>query len=317
MKKFKKLIPALAMLLVSATAMSSATFAWFSMNREVQTANMQVKAVADQGILINEVATATDENWDNAATTNQTAGINLRATSTANTGTWYVAHSVKSDNSASATAGQVSENLTSEGYKTLGTAPYATSTQTVEAAAGTNAKQEITYVDSDGTAGYANGEGYYVRYTYYIKSSGAAIETSLDANKQSFNIKEVSVTGNASGTEGPAAIDKSLRVAVVVNNKAYIYAPVSGATATYYVNASSTATTVLTGSQATSIGTIPATTSDGTPVYVYLYFEGEDTGVKTSNVTGDLSNLTVSVNFELKDNATAATDNGVAVSAAP
>jgi len=313
MKKFKKLIPALAMLLVSATAMSSATFAWFSMNTEVSAANMQVKAVAEQGILINEVATADDTNWDNAATTNQTTPINLRATSTANTATWYVAHSKLANSSASATAGVSSTNLTADGYQTLGTAPLTTAVQSVAAATGTNALQEITYVDSNGTSGYQNGEGYYVKYTYYIKSSGDAITTSLSANGQSFNIKQVNVEKTTAATGNAAEIDKSLRVAVVVNGKAYIYAPVSGATAQYYVNAASSATVPLTGSQATSIGTIPSTTTDGVPVYIYLYFEGEDAGVKTSNVTGALSDLKVSVDFALVSNTSAVTDNGVAV----
>lgn len=48
MKKFKKLIPALCMLLVSAVMLGSTTFAWFSMNTTVTASNMQVQAKADQ-----------------------------------------------------------------------------------------------------------------------------------------------------------------------------------------------------------------------------------------------------------------------------
>ncbi len=317
MKKFKKLIPALAMLLVSATAMSSATFAWFSMNTEVQAANMQVKAVADQGILINEVATANDSNWDNAATTNQTEGIKLHATSTANTSTWYVAHSVKQDSSASATSGNPSGDITSDGYQTLGgsgTGHIATAAETVAAVAGTNAQQVITYVDT-GATGYTNGEGYYVKYTYYIKSSADAITLTTDAAGQTFNIKSVTATPTASA-DPSTDLDKSLRVAVVVGGKAYIFAPVAGATGTYYVNASSTATEPIdhTVSQATALTTIPATTSNGTPVDVYIYFEGEDTNLKTTNVTSALDNITVEVKFELTTNNAAPTDRGVALS---
>ncbi|MDD7165800.1 MAG: hypothetical protein PUI31_03910 [Clostridia bacterium] len=44
MKKFKKLIPALCMLLVSSVMLGSTTFAWFSMNRTVTATGMAIKA---------------------------------------------------------------------------------------------------------------------------------------------------------------------------------------------------------------------------------------------------------------------------------
>ena len=44
MKKFKKLIPAFAMLLVSAIMLGSSTFAWFSMNNKVTANGMNVEA---------------------------------------------------------------------------------------------------------------------------------------------------------------------------------------------------------------------------------------------------------------------------------
>ena len=48
----KKLIPAFALLLVSAVLMSTASFAWFSMNRTVTATNLQVKAVASSSLVI-------------------------------------------------------------------------------------------------------------------------------------------------------------------------------------------------------------------------------------------------------------------------
>ena len=44
MKKFRKLIPALCMLLVSALFVGTSTYAWFSMNKAVSAANMQITA---------------------------------------------------------------------------------------------------------------------------------------------------------------------------------------------------------------------------------------------------------------------------------
>lgn len=47
MKKFRKLIPALCMLLVSALFVGTSTYAWFSMNTSVSATNMQVTAKSD------------------------------------------------------------------------------------------------------------------------------------------------------------------------------------------------------------------------------------------------------------------------------
>lgn len=52
MKKFKAIVPALAMLLVSAVLLGTSTFAWFSMNDEVSVSGMQITAKSDQVYLI-------------------------------------------------------------------------------------------------------------------------------------------------------------------------------------------------------------------------------------------------------------------------
>lgn len=317
MKKYLKLIPALCLLLVSAILMGTSTFAWFSMNTRVTATNMQVQAIADQGILINEVADATDTNWDNSVNTATATTIKLHATSTANTDTWYVAYSKSQDDAAVASSGTPSSNLTIDGYKVLGT-DLTTATETVSAVAGSTAQRDILYVDKDNDSAYDENEGYYVKYTYYIKSSADAITLTPTTTGQSFNIKSVTAT---TLTSNSADLDKALRVAIVVANTAYIYAPVydyanSEAAADYYVNASSTATTPLdnTVSYATALTSIPATTDNGAPIYVYMYFEGEDTNLKTSNVTATLDNVKIDIEFELTTNTTAPAQVGVAIS---
>jgi hypothetical protein len=52
MKKARKLLPAIAMLLVSAVMMSTASFAWFSMNTEVEANGMQVNATTAKNLVI-------------------------------------------------------------------------------------------------------------------------------------------------------------------------------------------------------------------------------------------------------------------------
>lgn len=52
MKKFRKLIPALCMLLVSALFVGTSTYAWFSMNKTVTATNMQIKAQVNTQLMI-------------------------------------------------------------------------------------------------------------------------------------------------------------------------------------------------------------------------------------------------------------------------
>ncbi|MGN0494036.1 MAG: hypothetical protein ACI4F7_10345 [Acutalibacteraceae bacterium] len=54
MKAMRKLIPALAMLLVSAVVLSSASFAWFTMSRQVTAQGMNVTVTAPNNLMIKE-----------------------------------------------------------------------------------------------------------------------------------------------------------------------------------------------------------------------------------------------------------------------
>ncbi len=63
MKKFKKLIPALCMLLISAVLMGTSTYAWFSMNTSVKAEGMQVTAKSNSTyLLITDTKDATGAN---------------------------------------------------------------------------------------------------------------------------------------------------------------------------------------------------------------------------------------------------------------
>lgn len=75
MKNARKLIPALAMLLVSAILMTTASYAWFSMNTTVTATGMTVNAKADgvyliinEGGTFNSAGTAKDVTSTHAAT---------------------------------------------------------------------------------------------------------------------------------------------------------------------------------------------------------------------------------------------------------
>jgi len=278
MKKFKKLIPALAMLLVSATAMSSATFAWFSMNREVSATSMQVKAVAEDGILISNIDKSA---WSNTAAAKVTSASALVPTSAAAVAAPAFVHA------SSTQADNAEANQDTANYEdlTLAWSEQGTSTG-------------IGYINNDGAAGYqttSTDKAYVLLNKFYIKSSGEAL-SSVD-----LKINDVVVTG------ANKAVENALRVLVVVGGNASIYAPVNNVdggttTLTYkWKNTTNvTAKAYNTYDQSSGVTTIPNTNADAVEVAVYIYFEGEDANCKSTNISGITTNdLSVVVNLGL------------------
>jgi hypothetical protein len=317
-KTSKKIAAAFSMFALSAAMLGTATYAWFTMNKEVTVQNLSVQAKAEGGLLISETQgyTAADV-WDDSANTTAEvdgAKVALYPTSTANTGAWYHATSKTATNAAGATAANTPSALKADGYTTLTLA----SNQLQAAAAGANGKKDVYYVDS-GTSGYdADDAKYYLKYTYYLKTSTEGTTSlGLNSGDQNVNISVVHVSGNTTSTE----LNKALRVGIEIGGKFYIFAPISGATTSYYVNAGATATTAIDSSAsshaapmtvATGLTSLPGNKANGTPVYVYMWYEGEDANCKSDNITATLDELTVDLEFKLVTLESNATDNGVA-----
>lgn len=128
MKKFKKLIPALCMLLVSAVMLGGTTFAWFSMNNKVTATGMTVTATANTQFLVisnsetlasETELTATKKSGGSGDGTTVYPCAKVTETDLANTkfqgkslnmGDWYTANSTKYDDAA--TTGSNYDNIT-------------------------------------------------------------------------------------------------------------------------------------------------------------------------------------------------------------
>lgn len=95
MKKFKKLIPALCMLLVSAVMLGTTTFAWFSMNTSVKATNMTVTAKSNSTYLQISKTSAT-EGFDISADMTKNDKVYPCAFDT-DTNTFYTANNKQSD----------------------------------------------------------------------------------------------------------------------------------------------------------------------------------------------------------------------------
>lgn len=300
----RKLLGAIASLLLSAAMLSTSTYAWFTMNKEVEVRNLMVQAKAEGGLLISETSGYTaNDIWDNVANTVaevKAAKVSLYPTSTANSTAWYHATSKTVNDAANATAGEASAQK-SDGYNLL----TLTSNEIQAAVSGSNGKKEVFFVDSGKTGYDENDAKYYVKYTYYLKTSTEGTTSlGLSNGDQNVNISVVGVTGNETSTD----LNKSIRVGIEIGGKFYIFAPVSGATGSYYVNAAATATTAIDSSSsthdtpmtvATALSSLPGIKQTGIPVYIYLWYEGEDANCKSENVTTTLDELTVKVEFKL------------------
>lgn len=78
MKKFKKLIPALCMLLISAVLVGTSTYAWFSMNPNVSATGMTINAKSDSTFLvINAGSSFKADNTEMSATSQVTGTTSL------------------------------------------------------------------------------------------------------------------------------------------------------------------------------------------------------------------------------------------------
>ena len=183
MKKFRKLLPALSMLLISALLMGSSTFAWFSMNTTVSATGMQVTATAASSLVI----------------TNQSANINSTATNTQ--GMTAITTKIKPATHLIDQKDDSNSTLTyTDGDSYL---VYVTNEADVDAVTG-NAQtgKTLKYAKATNSAS-AN---YYIDYTVYIAAKGQPLNNQKltakiidpDLNKSIYNAISIDFWVNGS-----------------------------------------------------------------------------------------------------------------------
>ena len=117
MKKFRKLLPALSMLLISALLMGSSTFAWFSMNTSVSATGMKVQATAPRTL---SISTTSGSGFANSVTVNDATAV-LTPVSTADLSNWFY---VKNAGSIGFDNGALKNDTTFEKYSDTATNSY-------------------------------------------------------------------------------------------------------------------------------------------------------------------------------------------------
>ena len=160
----KKIIPALALLLVSAVMLATSSFAWFSMNTQVTVTGMSVTTKTSSNLLIS--ADTTEANFKPDPLTQTRNGI-LEPVSTIDGTNFFYTVDAKAD-------GSKNKNITGDGA-----VPYvAYSEDATPAVVGTNS-DKTTYDDEFnnayqiGTVTAANVAYGYIDYTVYLKATAS------------------------------------------------------------------------------------------------------------------------------------------------
>ena len=248
----KKLLPAIGMLAISAAMLSTATYAWFTMNKTVSVTGMQVNTTVGSNLLISHDTTAGNAaNAENTFKTSDTTAI----------------------------SGQLEPVSTIDGKSF-----FYTDTSNVQGNGDAMADTYIAYNASDTTAFNSNyqtsGAVGYLDYAFELKANNTT------AADQYINVTDLELTYGGTST------DKAFRVAFFVEDLGTNHTADTGVpgtlktilkdstagnfTATKAVTSTSALADVTYGTAA-NLATVGAGTTHYYKVVVRLWIEGEDT----------------------------------------
>lgn len=267
MKATKKIVGA-ACALVAAVALSAgSTFAWFSQSGTVSATGMNVKATTSKNLVISNSSTGT---FGSSAASVNSAVMEMTPASTADGASFfYVSNPDEVDYSTGAANNG---------------AIFAAATPTPVTASMTT---PATY--------------YVMEYSYWVKADAKA-----GTEYTTLYVSKIDVVQKADGTTAAAEdISKALRVSVTYGTTTFIYAPVTGATATYKGivaagtkgtdTVESTADVVIktAGTVGDNLGKV---TTTATEVKIHVWYEGQDTNCTSQNSI-DVEELSVAVSL--------------------
>ena len=217
MKKFRKLVPAFAMLLVSATVLASTTFAWFSMNNKVTATGMEVTAKANtQYLIVGQTVDGTTGKVNNAAADKNTVAMLKadgfgKANGTDGIHVFPVSQVTDLENIKGADGKKITTYTGTEDPIKVDDYFTANSPKLDAVTGDHNGISNVKKVDAEFTkaAGTVDGK-YFVKYTTYL---GLA-EGSDKIDNKKLTVKLLNENADA------AALDNSIRAVVVINGVA-------------------------------------------------------------------------------------------------
>ncbi len=235
MKKFKKLIPAFCMLLVSAILLGSSTYAWFSMNKTVAATGLQMTAKADFMYLL-----AVEKDADKAKDANTAFG-----TMQANPSTYKsVEFNMSGVNTALAPSTPDAAASTTNRSKTTLAVEGNWYTTSSDDPGSPNASAKPDAKHSLGTAGY-DFANYVIKKTVYLTlakdSTGTILKASATITKKGADETDVisAVKVLVAGTKGVAEGSTVAEIADITNTAAVevdVYVYFDGTDSSVYTN---------------------------------------------------------------------------------
>ena len=271
MKLTKKLIPALGMLVLSASMLVTSTFAWFSMNDRVEAKGMTVTAKAEQVYLqiVND-ATAFDNKQAQTSATATNSGYTTPDGGGEATPSTFLPITVAS---GLTNANKTLTNVTAGENGLLSNAIKWYVNYSNDPAAYKNDNNEYSEVTVD--TAEQNLKPYCLINTFYVRLNPATNVTTTSSPLRS-EIATAFATGD------PMA--ETVSVLVVCGNYAQLWKQTS-------LNAWASTGNALTDGGFANAGT----NNGGHEVKVYIFFDGENANCTTNNVK--TTNYAVTVNF--------------------
>ena len=279
MNKFKKLVPAICMLLVSAVLMGTSTYAWFSMNTSVTATGMQIQAKSDTTYLMigsGETDTAAEIQ---AATTNTTTALTVAEDDSKvfasapvmdTTGVGYTAvgkQNVDGENIDGTTI-KAGAAITTKAAAALATNWYTASATAPDAST----------IDATFARQLSSLTGYVIKKTVYLT-------VAVGANPAN----NLSVTAQITAKTGAATIITPVKILVVSDNNVVTTLSSTSLTGNLYATDKNTNIT------STAVHTVD----------IYIYYDGNDANVKTTN-KANLAAVDIKLTFNVASNPTAA-----------
>jgi hypothetical protein len=219
--KMRKLLPAFAMLTVSAISLSSATYAWFTMNKEVEVTGLTLRTKVSSNLLLSENNVEGTYAPDRLIS-GRKALLEPVSSVSGQTGSFYYTLDAKESGEKAHSASSIAYAPYSEAKADIGTVETPkTNTNATAAAAGKyyfdNTFSKAYGVEpSEAEFGTAYG---YVDYVFYLKATGDTDGQQLVMTNCDLNYTYPSGVKLADGTTAvDANVDQAWRVAVFASD---------------------------------------------------------------------------------------------------
>ncbi len=209
----KKLLPAIGMLAISGAMLASSTYAWFTMNKEVQVSGLQMKTKVGSNLLISSDNVEANYSSDRVVFSRK-ALLEPVSTVSGKTGSFFYTTDAKATGQKAHTASTTGFEYIAynENTNLAGSAASDATAGKYKYDATFNDKYTIAAADRGSTDAFKTAYGY-VDYVFYLKATGEEADQQLRMTQCDLNYTYPTSGDPATATE-PGDGDDAWRIAV-------------------------------------------------------------------------------------------------------